>query len=73
MFQSVDGVMLARLFPKGILHSVKPFRRVRDGYSRVLDHVLSSRDGLWMWTVVVGLWGWRWSERSTSNSDNGGG
>ncbi|KAF5811970.1 putative RNA helicase [Helianthus annuus] len=39
LFQSVEGVTSARFFPKGVVHSVKPYGRVKE-----LDQGLSNED-----------------------------
>lgn len=33
LFDTVDGVPSARFFPKGVVHSIKPYGRISDGYS----------------------------------------
>ncbi|CAH1432135.1 unnamed protein product [Lactuca virosa] len=33
LFETVDGIPSARFFPKGVVHSIKPYGRISDGYS----------------------------------------
>ncbi|GKB29104.1 copper ion transmembrane transporter [Tanacetum coccineum] len=32
-FETVEGIPSARFFPKGVVHSIKPYGRISDGYS----------------------------------------
>ena len=33
LFETVEGIPSARFFPKGVVHSIKPYSRISDGYS----------------------------------------
>ncbi|GJT88719.1 hypothetical protein Tco_1070436 [Tanacetum coccineum] len=33
LFETVEGIPSARFFPKGVVHSIKPYGRISDGYS----------------------------------------
>ncbi|KAL8236523.1 hypothetical protein R6Q59_017604 [Mikania micrantha] len=37
LFETVDGVPSARFFPKGVVHSIKPYGRITDGNSQNLN------------------------------------